>query len=414
MIGESTAEGWEARLLPRGAGRFVAAGFLGFWLCGWAVGEVFALTFLFMGARALITGEPPRPGAGPLAPGPALAVGGFLLVWLTLWTFGGIAAMGELLRSLWSDDRVAVGPDGLTVRHRIGPFRSRRGVPRDQLRWVQASPCTRALTAETATATVELSKLGTPLEREELAATLRAKLGFGQTRDAAQETGALPEGWQEAVVPEGGCALVPDPARRRRQARVAAGAAMALGAGALWLVLKATNDLALAPLAAMACAAAAGLAWGALWLWRGRQEWVLGSGRILLRRRFGPRLRDVFEARSLELVVFSDGDGDTWYGLEALAAAEPEPVAPWTRRRGATRSRRPIAHSIRDPVVPRRLGAWLAQRAGLPLRDRTTEAARTADLATLRAGLEKTGKVGQLAARLIGRVQLQKNAQPKG
>jgi hypothetical protein len=64
--------------------------------------------------------------------------------------------------------------------------------------------------------------------------------------------------------------------------------------------------------------------------------------------------------------------------------------------------------------VPRRLGAWLAQRAGLPLRDRTTEAARTADLAALRAELEKTGKVGRLAARLIVRIQMQGNAQPKG
>jgi hypothetical protein len=47
--------------------------FLGFWLCGWAVGEVFAITLVFF--------RPWQPGSW------------FVLFWLTFWTFGGTAAL---------------------------------------------------------------------------------------------------------------------------------------------------------------------------------------------------------------------------------------------------------------------------------------------------------------------------------
>ena len=59
-------EGLEFRLRPGGPGRWFKAAFLGVWLCGWAAGEAFALWALVIGARALLTGEPPKPGAAPL------------------------------------------------------------------------------------------------------------------------------------------------------------------------------------------------------------------------------------------------------------------------------------------------------------------------------------------------------------
>jgi hypothetical protein len=65
-------------------GRWGAAAFIGLWLCGWFVGEVFALTMLGVMIAGLV-------GNG---------MGGFewfglifLLVWLSGWTVGGLAAL---------------------------------------------------------------------------------------------------------------------------------------------------------------------------------------------------------------------------------------------------------------------------------------------------------------------------------
>src|SRR5262245_49420144 len=137
MVGERTTEGWEIRLAPKGFGRFVPAAFLGVWLCFWAIGESFVFWFLFKGARALLTGTPPDPGRAPIEPGPALLMGAFLLVWLTLWTVGGLAAIGEFLRLLWSEDRLIAHAAGLTIVRSRGPFRWRREVARERIRDVR-------------------------------------------------------------------------------------------------------------------------------------------------------------------------------------------------------------------------------------------------------------------------------------
>src|SRR5262249_40599299 len=117
-------------LRPRGIGRFFSAAFLVFWLAGWVVGEVFAAVVVGGGAIALLAGSP-GPGREPLAWGPALAIGAFLLVWLALWTLGGFLAMRELLRLTWAEDLLTVEPDGLTIEHHLGPFRSRRHFTRE-------------------------------------------------------------------------------------------------------------------------------------------------------------------------------------------------------------------------------------------------------------------------------------------
>src|SRR5688572_29573937 len=121
MIGEQTLDGWELRLLPRGPGRFVGAVFLIVWLSGWAVGEAFALWILVKGVIALVTGQPPDPGRDTLEVGVAGMAGAFLLLWLFLWTLGGIAAIGELLRSLWGEDRLLVSGGRLSLTRVRGP-----------------------------------------------------------------------------------------------------------------------------------------------------------------------------------------------------------------------------------------------------------------------------------------------------
>jgi hypothetical protein len=92
VIGAQGPVGYEIRLKPRGVGRIFASAFLTFWLCGWAVGESFALLFVFKAVSALATGEPLDSDDEPMQLGAGLAAVGFMLVWVTVWTFGGPAS----------------------------------------------------------------------------------------------------------------------------------------------------------------------------------------------------------------------------------------------------------------------------------------------------------------------------------
>lgn len=400
MIGGHTAEGYELRLRSKGAGRYVGAAFLAVWLCGWAVGEAFALWFLAWGAHGVLTSRPGPGGHEPLGPGPALAAGVFLLVWLTLWTFGGVMAIRELLLMLWGEDRLVVNPDGLAVSHLRGPFRSGRRIPRDQLRGIRTRGRAGVIVAETARAVVALSRLGTPAERQEAVDELRRELGLQEVARSAE--GGLPEGWEEVITPEGERVLVSSPRARRQQATVTALIAVAVAGVAFSVLGRALTERSTLPLALLACAVAVAIAWGAVRLARGRVEWRVGSGRITQRRRYGSNVRDVFEGHRLELDTNRDSDGDEWVNLDLVAASEP---AFMPGRRVSRKTRRRVCSTMRDPEMPRRLGLWLASRADIPFEDRTSPERRAADLAALRAELEKAGPLGRLAGSLLDRVQ---------
>jgi len=84
--------------------------FLSFWLCGWAVGEVMVASGLVLGAMG---------GLGDEAAG--LGAGAFLLIWLTFWTIGGLAALYFLLWQLVGREIITI--DGLVLRIQRGlPF----------------------------------------------------------------------------------------------------------------------------------------------------------------------------------------------------------------------------------------------------------------------------------------------------
>ena len=265
MVGERTLEGWEARLRTRDPGRYVGAAFLTFWLCGWAVGEGLVLWLLIRGAIALLTGTPPGPGRAPLALGPALMVGVFLLVWLTLWTFGGIAAIGEWLRLLWGEDRLLVSSGRLTVTWTSGPLRRRRTFERDAIRRIALVPPRDHLELEYGRERVELTRLGTRAERAEVLAALRSELALA---DVAI-TGGLPDRWEAIVTSDGERVVVPMMSTRRSQARTAA--VVALGAAAVTFVLArdaVIRDPAMWAPAIMALAVTLALAAGTTWLAR--------------------------------------------------------------------------------------------------------------------------------------------------
>jgi hypothetical protein len=133
--------------------------------------------------------------------------------------------------------------------------------------------------------------------------------------------------------------------------------------------------------------------WGVIWLARERMEWRIGSGRIVLQRRFGASVSDQFTAESLELTSTRDSDSDEWYTLDAVGAdAAGKP------------GRKRLHRTMTDPTVPRHLGAWLAMRASMPYADHAGGSDRTLELTALISQLEQSGPLGKFAARFLGQV----------
>lgn len=98
------------------------AAFISVWLCGWAVGEVFAVVMLF----------------APATPLPARA---FLLLWLTLWTLGGLVAINGALDAIGGVSSLRVDREALSVQKvAFGvPLRRSFRVPLGRVRDVRAA-----------------------------------------------------------------------------------------------------------------------------------------------------------------------------------------------------------------------------------------------------------------------------------
>jgi hypothetical protein len=396
-----TPDGLLASLKPGGLGRFFSSAFLIFWLCGWAAGEFFAFWLLGNGLVALMSGAPLAPGRAPLPPGLTLAAGGFLLLWITLWTVGGVAAIAEVLRLLWGEDRLLVREARLRLERWRGPFRSSREFPRDAILRIFVAPRGGALALEAARERIVLSTLGTVSEREEAARALRTELAL---IDSERESAVLPKGWEEIVTPEGDRALVPDLGIRRKQALVLGVVTLLFAVIAVVLLRESWGFPALLPSVVLIALAMIGLGWGTAWLARGRMEWRVANGRLHLRRRFGGTVRDVFEAERLEVVVTTDSDGDEWCSLYAVRGPiETSPVQYRAPTAGTGRKR--IAAAMNDPTVPLRLGAWLARAGNVPLADRTTKSAREKEVVVVREQLAASGRFGRFVVRLLDAAQ---------
>ncbi|MEA5443603.1 hypothetical protein [Cyanobium gracile] len=374
------------RFRPQGPGRFFVAAFLAFWLCGWLVGEIFALWFLW---TFLATGQ----GALPVAL--------FLLVWVSLWSVGGATALQHLLRALWSEDRLTVAADGSLERQvRLGPLRHRRALARGSIRCFQVGDGGPggALVAVLPDRRLEITRLGSSQQRREAADQLNRLLGLRpQPEDPVQSPApvVLPAGWQVLTPSFGSPLLVPDPALRRRH-RLVMGLVNLVLWGLLALLVRGglhgpgvwVLGIPLA-LVALACG------WGQVWLAFGRLEWRLEPRVLVWQRRFGHRLRTLGEARALELVELVDSDGDRSYRLQA------------TRPPGKPLL---VDQQSRDPASLRQLGAWLAARAHVPFEDQVpTEAERQAQRAAeherLRQQLAASGRLGRWAAQQLDRVE---------
>jgi hypothetical protein len=375
MALERTAEGLETTLRPKGSARFFAAAFLSFWLCGWAVGETFAVYALMKGTATFGEGR--------------LAVTGFLLVWLSFWTLGGLLAMREWLRLLWSQDRIVVAPEALCIHRRLGPFRRTTTIARADLKRIATLPRRSRLLAQTSDGSVEITALADRMGCETLARDLNEALGLSETSAEETTPAAPPRGWTEIVDAEGRLAVIQDPATRATQAKLVWALASLLAIPTLLLVSRILDHPRWGGLAALLGAATLMSAWGAWRLSTTRLEWRLDGNRLSLRRRSGSEAIDLFEGGALELVERRGSKGGSWFTLSAVAVDGTE--------------RRTITQSTAAPFVPRRLGAWMASRAQVPFDDQATEARRAQEFATAMAQLEASGRLGRwMAGKLKG------------
>jgi hypothetical protein len=315
-------QGTRVTLRPRGAGRWLVVGFLGFWLCGWAMGEIFALTALLSGL-GLPLFKGPWGDWGGFGPTAAL----FLLFWLTFWTLGGIMAFTTALRTGWGRDVLTFRTGELSLRQGVGPFGRTRVFEPGSVRSLGLRGKDDALTAEVEGKTVVLSTLGTVEERRWLLDTLRRTLSLPTPAEAeapvpmegpvTERPAALPQGWTVEPAPDGGLRVAQGTSRL-------AGAGCALAFALFWngivstFVVRAFQSggwfewLFLTPFIAVGLGLIGVFAWALF----GSEEWRVRRDSLETRRRFlGWQWTRSFQGGALAIEAKKDSDGDESWSL---------------------------------------------------------------------------------------------------
>lgn len=341
--------GPSASLRPSGIGRYFGAAFLLVWLGGWAIGEIVALGFLFLLARSVvgsIINVPwPIPGGEWIVGGVTGFVFLFLLIWLTLWTFGGIAAITELLRSLAGEDTVDVQLSGLELGRRAGPFRRTRNFDRAQIRRVRLRRSDKAVVMDTASGTEMITKYGTPDERHAVVEWLRGRLSLPQD-ESRVDPAAAPPGWVMSV-DEGTTRISRTDAATRRTGSLIAWAVVGF-LGLIWL----GSDVTLSIGTLIAGAVTLLVTFGAAWVTWSRREWKVRHAELVAHTRFLLwEWERSFKSARLEVVLSVDSDNDSHYTLNVIDAD----------------GKRKIASEMNDEAETVDLARWLTARTGFPL-----------------------------------------------
>jgi hypothetical protein len=341
-----------ATLRATGGFRYVSAAFLTVWLVGWAIGEAVALSVI----AVLIASTIPALAGLPISTATAkwFSAGAhsfvllFLLIWLTLWTFGGIAAITRLLRDLAGEDRLHLLPAGLELTRRAGPFRRVRVIDRAAIRRIRVRHHDKALVADTSSGSRLLTDLGTLDGRTSICRWLRDALHLSDD-DAAIDIASPPPGWEVQVGEDGYMQL------RRLEQR-----ARPMQALILWCV---TALVTLGWIAGMrvdvsnrpgftAYVLTLGLVAGSAWLTWGRSLWLVRPGRLAFRRQFGPWISErPFEHAQLAVECSNDSDGDDAYSLIVRAGSD----------------HRTIHRVVNDDGEIVDCARWLAAHTGFPL-----------------------------------------------
>jgi hypothetical protein len=366
---ERTLEGMRVTLRPRGRGRWVGAALLTVWLCGWAAGELFAGGFLIALVGASV-GLAPASANIPTGLA-AVGIGAFLLVWLSIWTLGGMAASQALARSGWGVDILIVGVNRWTLRRGVGPWgRSRRIDPSD-VQHLTLRGNGGNLVAELDGGTVMLTSFGTSADRRWLLQLLRrsARLEEGATGETAPRRRSGP---QPARLASHRMEVLPDGTTRvSRTARSQMGQAgcflflslfwngvvgvfVALGLGLIPAGNHGSGAMApgkwgywlfLTPFILVGLGFLLGFGWAAL----GREEWLVFPNSFQVRRRLlGYQRATRHTDGSLALTMRTDRNGDESWRLLLEAGGKVRVL------------------DTGDPAGLRALGRLLAERTGWP------------------------------------------------
>lgn len=349
MSGAMPISGSTTSLRPTGVGRYFGAAFLAFWLAGWAIGETFALAMLaaMFGSLSGVLSEQGLPAfvAQLSSSGAATFVILFLLVWLTFWTFGGIAAIAHVLRMLAGEDRLTVQASGFELVRRAGPFHRVRAFDRSSIRRVRIRHHDKALVADTAGATHVITQYGTVPEREAVGEWLRRSLSLG----ASDATMAAPPTTWEVTTGEGGVTRLRNCHARTRRIRSLLALIVAGAVSIGWFASLSASDP-FGSVAALALTVA--LACGAAFVTFGTREWIVRAGQLTFRRRFATfETEQTFTSGRLEVTQNSDSDSDQHYTLAVRDSNE----------------RRTIYRQINDSGETIDFARWLAGRTGFPL-----------------------------------------------
>ena len=320
------------------------------WLGGWALGEAFALGFLILLIRSAVGGAVgiswPIPGGDWIVGGAAGFFLLFLIVWLTLWTVGGVLAIKELVRSLAGEDRVSVLPARVEVMHRAGPFRRVREFDRSLIRRVRLRHHDKAVVLDTVSGSELITSYGTSDERQAMTEWLRQQLSLPE-EVAHVDTSAAPPGWTMTI--EGGAARL---SRSDRQAR-RVGALIAwviVGlTGLIWFGSTKSGSTAGSLVALSLTLLLAGCAAWATW---SRREWLVRHGQLTWGSRFLTwQWERSFRSARLEVVKSTDSDNDDHYELKVIDE----------------QGKQTIASEVNDEAGVIDLARWLAARTGFPL-----------------------------------------------
>lgn len=349
-MSRSFIEGTSATLRPTGIARYFGAAFLVVWLVGWAIGEVFVLGFLVMLIRSVAGSAVglswPIPGGQWIAGGAAGFVLLFLVVWLSLWTFGGLAAINELLRSVAGEDRVSADSTGVQLVRRAGPFERVRTFERSVIRRVRIRRHDKAAVIDTTSGTELVTAFGTYDERQTLTEWVRRQLSLPE-QGTGVETGEAPPGWNMTV--DGNMVRLNQLGRSaRRTGALVAWFIVALMA-LIWIGSTKTETISSS---AIAFALTLLLASWAAWVTWSSREWFVQPGQLTSHRRFAfwEWQRPFWNAR-LEVVVSTDSDNDEHYKLKVIDEL----------------GSRTIASELNDDADIVYLARWLAKRTGFPL-----------------------------------------------
>lgn len=162
-------------------GWFIAA-FLGFWLMGWATGEISVI-------KQLISGKAP--------PGALIFMG----IWLIFWTIGGAAALAFFFFVLAGKEIITADGINLRISYGIGPLALGKNYPRTEIKALRVGDPVRAIESES----VQEPVIKAPARLE-----YRIKTLENQAASSPASPAAVPPALFNASLPIIGCGLVFD------------------------------------------------------------------------------------------------------------------------------------------------------------------------------------------------------------